>query len=201
MNRAKPVQLGFFPKKVAPRTDWFTNPVVRDICSVSNCISTGPDNWIEKWQHNTTTWMFDSPEAAHGVLEPTDVGFTVFAYRVYPILFDGETHQPWDITPSPHYDLTGFEFLGHDIVSRYGGTNFSCSPLSCNNGCETIPVNEHCLIDDLDTAWTTAKKIAVESKVCGRWEPGPYCLVEVHRQLPFMLGNSPKRELYSPRSS
>jgi hypothetical protein len=174
--------LGFFPKKVAPRTEWFKNTVVHDICSVSDCISKGPENWIDKWKHNTTTWMFDNPESARSVLELTDAGFTVFAYRVFPILFDGEKTQPWDVSPAASCDLSEFEFLGYDIVSRYGGTNFSCSPLSCNNGCETIPVNEHCLIDELETGWETAKRIAAESNANGTWEPGPYCLVEVWRE-------------------
>jgi hypothetical protein len=181
MNRPTPVLIGFFPKKVALRTEWFKNPVVRDICSVSTCISTGPENWVDKWEHNTTTWMFDRPEDARSVLDPTDMGFTVFAYRVFPVLFEGEATQAWDVCPCLSCDLSGFEFLGYDIVSRCGGTNFSCSPLSCNNGCETIQVNEHCLIDDLDTAWNTAERIAAESKAHGNWEPGPYCLVEVYR--------------------
>jgi len=174
--------MGFFPKKIAPRTEWFKNSVVRDICSVSTCISNGPENWIEKWKHNTNTWMFDSPEAARSVLDPTDEGFTVFAYRAFPVLFDGGVTVPWDVKPAIDFDLSEFEFIGYDIVSRYGGTNFSCSPLSCNNGCETIQVNEHCLIDDLETAWKTAERIAAESKDHGTWEPGPYCLIEVSRE-------------------
>jgi hypothetical protein len=174
--------LGFFPKKIAARTDWFKNAVIRDICSVSNCISKGPENWINKWKHNTTTWMFDSPESARSVLEPTDADFTIFAYRVFPVLFDGDTTLPWEVRHSDGCDLGGFEILGYDIVSRYGGSDFSCSPLSCNNGCETIPVNVHCLIDDMETAWKTAGRIAAESKAHGTWEPGPYCLVEVYRE-------------------
>jgi len=182
MKRPTPVVLGFFPKRVAPRTDWFKNPNVRDICSVSTCIAEGPGNWIDKWKHNTSTWLFDSPEAARSVLEAIDEGFTVFAYRVFPLLFDGATTQPWSINPAPCCDLSAFEFLGCDIVSRHGGAEFGCSPLSCNNGCETIPVNEHCLIDDLDAAWSTAEQIATESREAGAWEPGPYCLVEVYRE-------------------
>ncbi len=176
--------MGFFPKKVAPRTEWFKNPVVRDICSVSTCISKAPENWVDKWEHNTTTGMFDSPEDARSVLEQTDKGFTVFAYRVFPVLFEGEGTQAWDVRPCLSCDLSGFEFLGYDIVSREGGTSFSCSPLSCNNGCETIQVNEHCLIDNLETAWNIAGRIAAESKALGRWEPGPYCLVEVNQDRP-----------------
>jgi hypothetical protein len=181
MSKPTPVLIGFIPKKVATCTEWFKNPAVLDICSVSTCISKEPENWVDKWLHNTTTWMFDSPELARSVLEPTDTGFTVFAYKVFPVLFEGDAIQAWQVHPSPSCDLSGFEFLGYDIVSRYLKTCFNCSPLSCNAGCDTIHVNEHCLIDGLETAWHTAERIASESKAHGSWEPGPYCLVEVHR--------------------
>jgi hypothetical protein len=181
MPKPTPVLLGYFPKIIAPRTAWFKNPVVRDICSVSNCIAKGPDGWINQWRHNTSTGLFDHPESARRVLPPGDTRFTLLAYRVFPILFDGETTRPWDIVSTAEGDLAGFEPLGYDIVSRSGGTHFECSPLSCNNGCDTFPVNPHCLLSDEDDAWTAAKRIAAESKAQGTWEPGPYALVDVYR--------------------
>jgi hypothetical protein len=39
---------------------------------------------------------------------------------------------------------------------------------------EEIPVNDFCLIDDLDTALTTARRFGIEQP-----EPGPYVIVEV----------------------
>jgi hypothetical protein len=179
MNIPKPILFGFFPKKVALRTDWFKNPTVLDICSVSNCISKGPENWVDKWKHNTTTWLFDTPEAARSILDQDISDFNIFAYQLFPVLFDGDVTQLFEVVSSADGDLANFKLLGYDIVSRSGGSNFECSPLSCNNGCETIAVNEHCLIDDLDAAWSTAKQIAMESKAAGSWEPGPYCLLKV----------------------
>jgi len=39
---------------------------------------------------------------------------------------------------------------------------------------ESIPVNEFCLIDDMETALATARRFGVEQP-----EPGPYVIVEV----------------------
>jgi hypothetical protein len=51
---------------------------------------------------------------------------------------------------------------------------FGCSPLSCNGMAENISVNEFCLIDDMETALTAARRFGVEQP-----EPGPYVIVEV----------------------
>ena len=51
---------------------------------------------------------------------------------------------------------------------------FGCSPLSCNGMAESIPVNDSCLIDDMETALAAARRFGVEQP-----EPGPYVIVEV----------------------
>ena len=63
-----------------------------------------------------------------------------------------------------------FISIGSDAVRRMSGARFECSPLSCNQMAPEYPVNEHCLIDDLDTAVAMARAFAV-----GKPEPGPYC--------------------------
>ena len=184
MNKPESVLIGYFPKKIALRTDWFKNSTVEDIYSVCECISKGPDDWIDKWKHNITWWLFDTPEAGLEVLGANDVGFTMLAYKLFPVQFDGGALQPLEIVSTARGELNNFEFLGYDIVSRsaeIAEVRFEHSPLSCNNGCEKIPVNKHCLIDDFKTAWKIAESISAESKN-GSWEPGPYCLVEVYRK-------------------
>lgn len=80
-------------------------------------------------------------------------------------------------------DLSGYEFLGYDPVSREeGDANFCCSPLSCNRGFESYPVNRCCLLDDLDAAWRITSEIARGANEKGSWEPGPYYLCEVYRK-------------------
>lgn len=181
MNIPESILIGYFPKKIALRPDWIKNSVVEDIYSVSECISKGPDNWIDMWKHNITWWLFDTPEAGVEVLGANYADFIMLAYKLFPVQFDGGKLRSLEVISAARDELTDFEFLGYDIVSRSAETNFEHSPLSCNNGCDEIPVNKHCLIDGLETAWATAESISAESKN-GSWEPGPYCLVEVYRR-------------------
>jgi hypothetical protein len=64
--------------------------------------------------------------------------------------------------------------LGYDVVSRSLGSNFECSPLSCNSAAEEIEVNGYCLIDRLEAAVEAARTFS-----SGNWEPGPYYVLEV----------------------
>ena len=41
---------------------------VEEICSVSECFAKSPPGWVDKWLHNTETWLFDTPEAAWSVV-------------------------------------------------------------------------------------------------------------------------------------
>jgi hypothetical protein len=102
----------------------------------------------------------------------------VYAYKVYPLRFDAGEVQPWKVqTRVTELDLAGFAFLGFDIVSRSSDASFECSPLSCNGASDDFPVNRSCLIDDIDTAYNVAVEISR-----GKYEPGPYHLVEVYRR-------------------
>lgn len=167
---------GYFPKIVIREPDWLKEaPVVEEICSVSNCISKAPPDWIDRWKHNKM-WMYDSPELAWSVVPEQDRGrYTLFAYRILPHLFNesGETELVLpDLSVVPIPDE--FSRIGYDAVSRSCGTNFECSPLSCNHMAPEYPVNKHCLVDNLDTAVTMARTFAR-----GNCEPGPYCVIEV----------------------
>jgi hypothetical protein len=58
-----------------------------------------------------------------------------------------------------------------------GSLGFGCSPLSCNGMAESLPVNDFCLIDDLETALAAARRFGIEQP-----EPGPYLVIEVLTQ-------------------
>ena len=32
-------------------------PGVEEICSVSECFAKSPPDWVDKWVHNTETWI------------------------------------------------------------------------------------------------------------------------------------------------
>jgi hypothetical protein len=168
---------GYFPKKVVPRPDWLEVPSVVEICSVSECMSPGPSDWIDQWKHNTETWLFDTVEAAASVLPAGERdAFTIFGYRFW----DGEANEG-DVRPLPSFASPPgpepeFESLGFDAVGHWG-TGFNCSPLSCNHGASKLETNEHCLFKTAEAAIAGAKLFS-----SGGWEPGPYWVVEVLRR-------------------
>lgn len=165
---------GYFPKRIALRDDWLKAPNVREIWSVSDCMSKGPRNWIDKWIHNDVG-LFDTRDLATSVLPEGEAStFTIVGYRVWDRMFD-QGHEvelrvdvPTLLGPDPDFVTVGF-----DAVARSQGF-FDCSPLSCNGGAETFPTNESCLFRTLDEALAGAKEFST-----GNWEPGPYWVVEV----------------------
>jgi hypothetical protein len=181
MSRPEPIFIGYFPKKTVGHSHWFNNSVVTEVCSVSECLSEGPPNWVNRWTHNDR-WVYDTEEVAWSVVDDDRKAYDMYAYKIYPVVFDGATEEPWAIEPTARGDLSGYQLLGFDVVSRSCDTSFECSPLSCNKGAERYRVNRYCLIDDLEDAWRICREIAAEAEEQGSWEPGPYYLVAVYRR-------------------
>ena len=162
-------------------------PSVRDIASVSGCISERPGGWVERWDFNRATCWNSEAEAWTCVPEESRDAFGVYAYRALPLLF-GKTgidtpvtldelfpKELPDLPPEPA--LLVYQRIGFDIVERnpaMGALGFGCSPLSCNGMAESIAVNEFCLVDDLEAALAAARRFGAEQP-----EPGPYVVIEV----------------------
>lgn len=177
----EPTLIGYFPKQVRPRPEWLKVERVKEVCSVSECISPGPDGWINRWAHNDL-WHYDDEQAAWSVVPggQSNRDFRLFAYRLFPVQFDAGEQQPFTIPPLGTSPLsTGYRRLGYDVVSRSWGSTFECSPLSCNHAAERTEVNENCLVDDLDEALRLARLF---SRTEEGYEPGPFQVVEVWRQ-------------------
>ena len=85
------VPVGFFAKRLRGNDGWLPSHV-HEICSVSRCMATVPDDWILSWQHNKY-FFFDSEAIACEIASSLAPDFDVFAYRVLPRRFDkiGET--------------------------------------------------------------------------------------------------------------
>ena len=188
------VLIGYLPKQFTKAKGDISAPSfagVEEICSVSECLAKSPTDWVNKWVHNTETWLFDTPEAAWSVVPAAEQErYRLYAYRLLPTLFHDsgeETEHPLpELTAVPIAD--GFSRLGYDAVVRDVGKtegelnfppSFGCSPLSCNYMAAEYPVNRYCLVDDLDTAIPMARNFAT-----GNCEPGAYCVVEVWRREP-----------------
>ena len=187
------VLIGYLPKRFVAGNgeDGPELPGVEEIASVSECISTSPPDWVDRWRHNTDTGLFDTPPPAWSVVpEAERERYRLYAYRLLPVLFHDsgtETEHPLPaLTAVPIPD--GFSCLGYDAVVRDPGRmeggnhlvpSFGCSPLSCNYMAAEYPVNRYCLVDELDTAIPMARDFAT-----GNCEPGAYCVVEVWRREP-----------------
>jgi len=172
------ILIGYFPKKTARHPHWLKVAMVEEICSVSSCISTAPEKWIDHWKHNEM-WVFDSPAWAWSVVpEAERENFEMYAYRIAPVeIAEGKEGVFALPAISPEPLTSDFQSLGFDIVCRSCASSFECSPLSCNHMAEEIPANRFCLLDDFTTALGVAR--GFDEAGC---EPGPYCIVEVLRQ-------------------
>ena len=173
------VLIGYFPKKVMERPEWLRVPGVKTIRSVSDCMSSGPDDWINKWAHNEM-WVYSSIATALSVVPEGERGeYEIHAYRMLAARWDEGREIEISISEIKTEPLTGaFENIGFDVVSIENGVaGFGHSPLSCNRMAEEIATNEHCLLDDLETAKRTAMQFSQ-----GKVEPGPYYVVQVFRK-------------------
>ena len=166
---------GYFPKRIVSLGAWLKAPVMREIWSVSECISKGPPDWIEHWRHNDFG-LFDSEEIAESIVPEGDRGhYTIVAYRVWDRMFDGGEEVPAPALPPALTEPDArFSRVGFDAVARSGMTSFECSPLSCNGAARTFSANEKCLFQTAEEAIAGAKAFSK-----GGWEPGPYWVVEI----------------------
>lgn len=78
---------GYFVRQIVARPREMVAPGVREICSVSECMSSGPDEWIQRWLHNGWGWFNRVPDAL-GVVPPGQESvYRLFAYRMHRVVF------------------------------------------------------------------------------------------------------------------
>lgn len=171
---------GYMAKRISKRPDWLKAESVKDIYSVSSCVSEDFGDYISDWKHNGY-WFFDAPEIIKDIAVKNSIPIeetSLFYYEVYEMEFDGERWErfspeasfPTNIASPPTKRLEGF-----DVVSFSVGTNPECSPLSCNSMAEELPANSHCLFESFDEA-----KSALDNKLFEDAEPGPYRIFSVY---------------------
>ncbi|HJR81550.1 MAG TPA: hypothetical protein VJ821_15870 [Anaerolineales bacterium] len=175
------IPVGYMAKKVAQRPDWLKAPNVKDIYSVSNCVSDNFMDYIKLWHHNGY-WLFDHPKIIQELAHENNMDvkdLTFFYYEAYEKEFDEELRQWLSFEPS-HLATkitrpTRREFHGFDIVTFSGGTNPECSPLSCNHLASEIKTNAHCLLESFEEA-----KQSLELGKFDNSEPGPFRIFAVY---------------------
>lgn len=173
----RPVFLGYFPKRRTPPPEGMAAPGVEWICSVSECVCKGPEEWIRHWRHNDWGY-YDDPETAWSVVPPEErPAFELHAYGLLPVRFtQGRREDAAVAAGSATPPGDDFEPLGYDVVSRGRSSFFECSPLSCNGWASEVQVNRHCLLDDGDEALRRAAEAEA-----GNFEPGDYYVMRVLR--------------------
>jgi len=169
---------GFFAKHIEPRPEFLHVPGVREICSVSECISSGPENWIDLWLHNDLGWFNRMADARRAIPPGQESQFRLFAYRMHPEVFTAGGRVPFTVPDSVQPEPIPAEFrrLGFDSASKSMESilGLECSPLSCNGMAEEIVANEFCLFPGLNEAIAGAQRFAAEQP-----EPGDYYVIEV----------------------
>ena len=174
------IPVGYMAKRVVVSPDWIKAPRVRDIYSVSSCVSRDFANYINYWKHNGY-WFFDSPEVIQRVARENSMdlsGTTLFFYEVHDLQWDGERWVTF--TPERSFAtnvLRPGEMVleGFDVVTFYVQTSAECSPLSCNGLAAEVDTNEHCLLSSFERA-----QVLLEQGRFADTEPGPYRIFAVY---------------------
>ena len=141
------IPAGYMAKYVEQKPDWLNSDHIKNIYSLSSCISEDFDDYINYWKHNGF-WLFDSPKIIISLA--TDKGIRIekskiFYYEVYERQYDQENKAWIKFSPESSFKtdilIPEEKYLnGYDIVSFFGQTNPGCSPLSCNSIAEKVTV-------------------------------------------------------------
>jgi len=182
------IDAGYSRKRIVTRPKEIDAPQVREVCSVSEHISSGPDDWEESWIHNEFGWFNSIADATRVVPEPDRPAYRLFAYRVAPHVYRGgdciDLQIPANVRPVPI--PVDFVSLGFDAVSKSDASvlGFECSPLSCNYLASEIPTNEFCLFQSAEAASAGAERFSR-----GGAEPGDYYVIQVLEAPDHMTGS------------
>ncbi len=166
----------------AGRVEW--------VCSVSDCLVETPPGFINRWDFNRACCYSTEAEALATIPRERAREFRLFAYwLVLTPNLPGEGGLDLDAVfpagaplPEDPPELSGFEFLGYDVVGLSGPKSygFDHSPLSCNGLMKSFPVSRSCLFDRLEDAVEAARQWnsgALPPE--GQPEPGHYWVVRV----------------------
>lgn len=175
MEIPQPVFIGFFPKATLRHPLPSVGNNVEEVCSVSSCLSQAPPAWVDHWRHNDLGF-YDSERTARDEIPQDGKSYEIYAYKVYPLVFESGTVKPWAAPVMVKPDLSQYTFLGHDVVSKSVSDFFECSPLTCNLAANEFAANRYGLIDAMQDAYQAAITISK-----GGYEPGSYYLFEVYR--------------------
>ena len=192
---AQPLLLGFRPRRPWHAPASFYLPGVT-VASASDCLLERVLPVEPDWEHANTAFHYDSVSGAMAAAQRFGAeNVEVHATRMWPVVFRGDSRTPFVMDlkrldsgqvsiPDAGAPCTS---LGFDVVcvslANFSGHEhrcdwlpIDCAPLSCNGLCTEHPVNNWCLLNDLDSATVAATAFARDEP-----EPGPFVIVEVLR--------------------
>jgi hypothetical protein len=173
---------GYLYKKVAAPPEGLRAAGVRDVYSLSGCISPYFADYVRFWKHNGY-WLFDAPAVIESITAEAGVdtsGQTLFYYEMHELEFDGASRQWSPVAASPEFPTRVARpavktLHGFDVATFSSRTMPECSPLSCNGLGAGLGVNAHCLFETFEEA-----RQAVEAGAFDNAEPGPLRIVSVY---------------------
>ncbi len=158
---------------------------VVEVCSVSDCLSSRPPDWVQHWTHNRA-WCYSTADQALATVPSTNGRkYDLFAYwAALRTFIDGRWKDlgPDDLFGADLPVLPGgdgpdeCDILGFDVVCWGQWKDLGCSPLSCNLMARDYKVNAYCLVPELGEALRMVEAFTTE-----QGEPGPYLAVRVAR--------------------
>jgi hypothetical protein len=175
------VPVGYMAKHVRTKPDWLKAPQVKDIYSVSNCVSEDFADYISLWKHNGY-WFFDTPEVIRATARENAIRLqrtSLFYYEAYEVQFDGKRWRTYGPAPGIETNIvspSAKQLEGFDVVTFSAENAAECSPLSCNGLAEHLPTNEHCLL----TSFGEAEANIENGFVLQKGEPGPWRIFAVY---------------------
>ena len=176
------IPAGYMAKKIAKRPDSVTAENVIDIYSVSHCTSDNFANYFPFSKHNGY-WFFNQPSIIQQLADENRIdmsGINFFYYEIYERQYDEDRKSWTEFKPEASF-LTEVrvpvekQLEGYDVVSFWSQTAAECSPLSCNNLAQDLPVNRHCLLQGFDEA-----RSHLEAGRFDDTEPGPFRIIAVY---------------------
>jgi len=191
--------VGYFPKRKVTRSGWvspykeypgatFPAPMpVEEICSASHCIAGRPEILNNLIRFNEYGG-YESPEQAWAEVPNEHLkDYDLFALGIGPFLYRDGKEEPLDFSEMESSGISeqeisevteNFVLLGYDAVQLDYHTSLGCSPLSCNGQTIGVNLNRYCLVDTENEGIELARRFSIDNP-----EPGPYCLVEVWREV------------------
>jgi hypothetical protein len=176
------IPAGYMLKTVSAKPESISSASVKDIHSVSGCMSANFADYVAHWRHNGY-WLFNRPSDMDAIIEQTGADrskLSLFYYEVYEQEFneDAKVWSAFEPEPSFPTDVakpSRARLMGFDVTSFSAGSSPECSPLSCNAVADDIEANEHCLLNAFEDA-----KTALESGRFDNCEPGPFRIFAVY---------------------